>query len=69
MLQPSFQRTSVPSGTRLSLTDPLPALPRPAVRFTGRSIRLPLAGPLDLRAGMSWWSTGLRSTAGFALRF
>ena len=69
MLQPS----SAPPANRSSIVtptqDPISFPIRPPVRFTGRSIRVLMAGPVDLKAGLSWWSTGFRTDAGFTFRF
>ena len=69
MLQTATPGPTPASHAALSSADAIPSLAVPAVRLTGRTVWIPLCGPLDLRAGLSWWSTGLRSSLGFSLRF
>jgi hypothetical protein len=69
MLRSPAAAPALPPRASLATPDAMSHFPVPAVQFTGRSIRVPLTGPLDLRAGVSWWSSGLRTSAGFCLRF
>ena len=69
MLRPPSSGTSVRADAARVAIDAVPRVDRPAIRFTGRTIRVPIAGPVEVRAGVSWWSTGMRSAAGLSLRF
>ena len=69
MLRAPYEVSAARTVVRTLAAGAAPQISAPAIRLVGRTIWIPLSGPLALRAGMSWWSTGIRTSAGFSLRF